>query len=96
MLTALTVNVNVVLAVSAGNGVPESVNVKVIFDVPLAYAVGVSVAVQFGAVPLNTIFPTGTKTEFEVVALIEVVQLSVESTSVIVKLTVLATSSFVL
>ena len=92
----MTVNVNVVLAVIAGNGVPESVTIKVKFNTPFAKAAGVIVAVQFGAVPLNTIFPTGTKTAFVVVALIEVTQFKVLSISVIVKLTVLATSSFVL
>ena len=52
-------------------------------------------AVQFGAVPLKTIFANGKSAEFEVVADIEVVQFSTLSTSVIVKFTARATSSLV-
>ena len=39
---------------------------------------------QLGAVPLNTILPTGTKTESDEVALIDVVQFKTLSISVIV------------
>ena len=50
----MTVKVNTLGAVSS---VSVTVNVK--FTEPFASATGVMVAVQFGAVPLNTTFATG-------------------------------------
>ena len=71
-MTALTVNAKVSDVVKTG--IPVSVTVKVIFETPLAFAVGVIVAIQFGAVPLKTILATGTKAGFDEVADIEVRQ----------------------
>ena len=69
-------------------------NVK--FTEPFASSAGVIVAVQLGAVPLNTTFATGTSIAFDVAALIDPEQVNVLSTSVIVKFTVFTVSSFVL
>ncbi len=74
----------------------ETLTVKVKFTTPFAFATGVTVAVQFGTVPPNTTFATGTRPAFEVPALIDAVQLSTESISVILKLITLTVSSLVL
>ena len=79
--TGVTVNVKFLTSVNA-----PSVTVKLIFEIPFMFGSEVSVAVQFGAVPLNTIFDTLSNAAFDDVADIEVVQFSVLSTSVIVKL----------
>lgn len=83
-LTGFTVNRNAEVAVLAGIGVPLSVSVRVIVAVPDRFAAGVMVAIQFGAVPVMTIFPLGTKVVLlEVPATLE--QKIVESVSEIVK-----------
>lgn len=86
--TALTVTLKFRLAVKT-----PSVTVNVRFKAPLAFSAGVIVAVQLGAVPLKTTFPTGIMAAFEVPALTEVVQLKALSTSEIMKLTVNGVSS---
>lgn len=90
--TALTVKVKASTAVKP----PLSVTVIVRFTTPFAFATGVIVTVQFGAVPLKTIFATGTRPAFDVVADIEVEQFKTESTSVIEKTIGKGVSSFVL
>ena len=69
-----------------------SVTIKLIFEKPFCKNAGLIVAEQFGAIPLKTIFATGIKVVFEDVATTEVVQLSALSTSLMVKLTTIATS----
>ena len=77
--------------------VVPSVTVRVIVLVPVVAAVGVMVAVQFGADPENTMLAVGTTLVFELVLLIEVLQLSVLSTSEMVKVTaILPSDSIVL
>ena len=71
-MTALTVNAKVSNVVRTG--IPVSVTVKVIFETPVEFVVGVIVAIQFGAVPLKTIFATGTSAGLEEAADIEVKQ----------------------
>ena len=89
--TAVTVNVNGLVATKL-----PSLTVKTIFVVPKPSAVGFIVTVQFGAVPANTMLATGSSAVFEDVALMEVAQLSVESTSVIVNgIAAVIVSSFV-
>ena len=92
-LTLLTVKLNVSKSVSTG--VPVSVTVIVKFDTPNAFETGVTVAVQFGTVPLNTTFATGTKARLLEPAVNEVAQLKTSSTSVIVKLIAKGVSSLV-
>lgn len=82
---------NAVDAVSTG--VPVSVTVKVKFETPKLLAAGVTVAVQFGAVPPKTTFATGTTPVFVDAADIEVEQFKTSSTSLIVKLITTGVSS---
>lgn len=84
--TGLTVTLNVETAVKAGTGVPVSVNVNAICTgPPFCPAAGVTVTVQFGAVPATTIFAFGIIVVFEDATDIPVEQLTVESISLIVK-----------
>ena len=78
-LTGVTVKLNVLVLFAT-----PSVTVMATVDPPLEFAVGVIVTVQFGAVPANTMLATGNSTVFDDVALTEVVQLKILSTSVIV------------
>ena len=87
---ALTVKTKVLTSDKAPS---DTVNVK--FNTPLALSTGVTVAVQFGAVPLNTTLAAGTIVTSEVAALIELAQFSTLSISLMVKLIAKATSSFV-
>ena len=68
-------------------GDTPSVTVKLKLDIPFFKYTGDNVAVQFGAVPLNTILATGNNTVFDDVAVTDVVQLNTLSTSLIVKFT---------
>ena len=92
-LTALTVTVKVWVA--DATGIPVSVTVTVTLPDPFASAVGVIVAVQFGAVPPKTMFATGINSVLTDEAVSEVAQLRTLSGSVIVKLIVSGVSSFV-
>ena len=71
----------------------ETVNTK--FTAPELLATGVSVTVQFGAVPENAIPPSGSSEASDVEADIADVQLIGLSTSEIVKFTPIEESSFV-
>ena len=65
---------------------PESVTVKVIcVGPPFWFAAGVTVTVQFGAVPPITILPCGITVVFEDETVTAVLQAIVESMSLIVK-----------
>jgi hypothetical protein len=68
-----------------------SVTVTPILDDPLRLAIGTTVRVQFGAVPPFVTLETGE----DEVTLTEELQLRVDSTSEIVKLTTFEVSSFV-
>ena len=89
-LIGLTFNVKFWVSVKA-----PSKTVKLKFENPLASGSGVKVAVQFGAVPPNTILPTGIRAVFDDSADTDVVQLSTLSTSLIVKLTMTLLSSLI-
>ena len=80
---------------SVNIGIPVSERVKVKFETPTASTAGVTVAVQFGAVPEKTIFATGTAAVLEEAAVNEVVQFKLESMSFMVKLIARDVSSFV-
>ena len=90
-MTLFTVKVKLFMSLNV-----PSLTVKLRFETPKASVSEVKVAVQFGAVPLKTIFPTGNNAVFDEVADIEVKQFKVLSTSVIVKLKAKGTSSFVI
>ena len=89
-LTGTTVKVNPVVVVFV-----PSVTEKTKFVLPLRLAAEVNKAVQFGAAPLNAIPATGKSVEFDEVALTDVLQFKVLSTSLIVKFTAKAMSSLV-
>jgi hypothetical protein len=72
-----------------------SETVKVMVDVPVAFATGVMVPVQLGAVPDQTTAEFATTEVLDELIDTEAPQVSVESTSPMVKLTALAVSSFV-
>ena len=83
------VTVSTKFCVSSKLGVPLSLTVMLIFDDPFILAVGVKVAVQFGAAPPYTIFAIGISAGFDDVAeRFAEVHRSKLSTSVIVKFTV--------
>lgn len=89
--TAATARVKVLVAVKV-----PSLTVKVKFADPLRSAAGVTVPVQFGAVPLQTTFAFGIKVVLleDMLKYVEL-QARVVSTSLIVKVMAFATSSFV-
>jgi hypothetical protein len=89
-LSAVTVSTKVSFAVRE-----PSVTVRVMVEVPVAFAAGVMVAVQLGAVPDQTTAEFATTEVFEELIDTDEPQLSVESTSVIEKETALAVSSTV-
>ena len=64
---------------------PASVTVKVKLETPLEFRVGLTVAVQIGAVPPKTTLATGTSPVLVDAADIEVEQFKILSTSVIAK-----------
>jgi hypothetical protein len=84
--TGVTLMVKEVEAVSV-----PSETVTPILDDPLRFAIGTTVRVQFGAVPPFVTLETGE----DEVTLTEELQLRVDSTSEIVKLTTFEVSSFV-
>ena len=86
--TALTVNVKFLTSVNV-----PSVSVKDRFETPFVSGKEVKVAVQFGAVPLNTIPESGSKVKLDEVAVTDALQAKLSSTSVIVKLTASGKSS---
>ena len=79
-MTKVTLSVKALVVVCA----TESVTVKDKFVLPDWFRAGLIVAVQLGAVPLKTIFATGTNGKFEDVALIHVEQFRASSGSEIV------------
>ena len=81
-LTALTVSAKVCVADKK-----PSLTVKEIFVVPLAFATGVSVTVQLGAVPLTTIPEAATTLVLEEVPVTELAHVKALSTSEIVNAT---------
>ena len=85
-MTPVTVTLNEVATVNAGNGVPESVNNNVTCTgPPFCSANGVTVTKQFGAVPVITTPDTGITAVFdEETVMFAEVQATVESTSSIV------------
>lgn len=89
--TLVTVKLNVWKSVLIGIPVSDTVNVRL--ETPKPFATGLTVAVQFGAVPPKTTLATGINAVLVEAALIEVAQFKVLSISVIVKLITSGVSS---
>ena len=94
--TAVTVNAKVCPTAMAGNGVPASVNVNVMLATPTVFETGKIVAVQFPPAPVTTMLLSATTNWSEETPTTDPAQVTVESTSEMVKATGIAVSSIVL